>query len=298
MFNGQGNDLAAYETSPPFRKQIVVHHNDDAHPDGLDINGQICFDPKHPRRFVAGEDTHQDTTGEPGWGIFELSGESVGDLSARQIGKLVPTYQTSNSNPENYGCAFLDDGRILTTDVGNQAEGDGDGQLIVWFGPFDSRDGAVLQDRRHAADRAGHARTGRQRASSRRPVRPAPASGEYDTRAFPTSDTAAGGCDTTDATGAPMAGGIVPTQFIEPAVNEPARDPERDRPGSRRSALRVECVQRRHRRVRRERHVRARHPEAAGGRIARRATVLDGDARSASTSGPTVRCSTPTSGSP
>ena len=69
MFNGQGNDLAAYLAEPPFTKQIVDPHNDDEeNPDGLDINGQICFDPEDPRRFVAGEDTHQDTTGEPGLG--------------------------------------------------------------------------------------------------------------------------------------------------------------------------------------------------------------------------------------
>ena len=72
MFNGQGNDLAAYLAEPPFTKQLVDHHRDDEHPDGLDINGQICFDPKRPQRFVAGEDTLQDTTGHPGWGIFEI----------------------------------------------------------------------------------------------------------------------------------------------------------------------------------------------------------------------------------
>ncbi|HVJ95553.1 MAG TPA: hypothetical protein VNC41_01835, partial [Acidimicrobiia bacterium] len=140
VFNGQGNDLAAYETAPPFTKQIVLHHRDDENPEGLDINAQICFDPENPTRFVAGEDTLQDTTGEPGWGIFDLSGTEVGKLSAEQVGKLVPTYQGSNDNPENYGCGFLSDGRIVTTDVGNQATGTGDGQLIVWFPPFDSRD--------------------------------------------------------------------------------------------------------------------------------------------------------------
>jgi len=78
VFNGQGNDFAAYTSTPPFKKQIVIHHNDATHPKGLDVNGQICFDPQHPGRFVAGEDTFQTTTGHPGWGIFQLSGNEVG----------------------------------------------------------------------------------------------------------------------------------------------------------------------------------------------------------------------------
>jgi len=88
VFNGQGNDLDAYLAVPPFTKQVVIHHHDDAHPDGLDLNGQICFDPKRPRRFVAGEDTNQQTTGHPGWGIFELRGDRIGELSTKEIGKL------------------------------------------------------------------------------------------------------------------------------------------------------------------------------------------------------------------
>ena len=59
-----------------------------------------------------------------------------GTLQAKKIGKLTPTYQGSADNAENYGCGFLRDGRVLTTDVGNQATGNGDGQLIVWFPPF------------------------------------------------------------------------------------------------------------------------------------------------------------------
>jgi hypothetical protein len=213
IFNGQGNDLAAYASEPPFEKQIVIHHNDDEHPDGLDINAQICFDPDNPRRFVAGEDTHQDTTGEPGWGIFELEGDRVGELSAKQIGKLVPTYQPSNDNPENYGCGFLPDGRIITTDVGNQATGDGDGQLIVWFPPFDSftvkyckfdvglltGQGTLVKD--------GYVYVAQARAAVYR----------YPIESFPTSDQPGGGCDGKDDTGAPLATIAEKEAFIEPS---------------------------------------------------------------------------------
>jgi hypothetical protein len=215
ILNGQGNDLAAYLPAPPFTKQIVVHHHDDTHPEGLDINGQICFDPQHPGRFVAGEDTLQDTTGHPGWGIFELSGTEIGKLSARQIGKLVPTYQPSNDNPENYGCGFLADGRILTTDVGNQATGNGDGQLIVWFPPFNSRDVKYCKVDVHLATGQGMLIDGDSVFVAQ--ARP-PKAGiyRYSSAAMPTSNTPSGGCDGKDATGAPLATGVDAKVFIVP----------------------------------------------------------------------------------
>lgn len=215
VLNGQGNDLAAYLAEPPFTKQIVIHHHDDQHPDGLDMNGQICFDPKRPERFVAGEDTLQDTTGHPGWGILELSGRTIGNFSAKEIGKLVPTYQPSNDNPENYGCGFLPDGRVLTTDIGNQATGNGDGQLIVWFPPFNSRDVKYCKVDVALATGQGILVDGDSVyvAQAR-----APRAGiwRYDARAMPTSDTPSGGCDSKDATGAPLSTKAKPTLFIAP----------------------------------------------------------------------------------
>lgn len=213
VFNGQGNDLAAYEGEPPFTKQIVIPHYDEAEqPDGLDINAQICFDPDNPRRFVAGEDTLQETTGEPGWGIFELDGDRVGELSATQIGKLVPTYQPSNDNPENYGCGFLPDGRVVTTDIGNQAEGPGDGQLIVWFPPFDSFDvgyckvdvGLVTAQSVLVDDEYVYVAQARSDVS------------RYAIDALPTSAGADGGCDGIDGTGAPATLAVTGEPFIVP----------------------------------------------------------------------------------
>jgi hypothetical protein len=215
IFNGQGNDFDAYSATPPFKKQVVIHHNDKTHPNGLDINGQICFDEQHPGRFVAGEDTFQTTTGHPGWGIFELSGTEIGKLSAREIGKLVPTYQTSNDNPENYGCGFLADGRILTVDVGNQASGTGDGQLVVWFPPFTSREVKYCKVEVHLATGQGILVDGDSVYVSQ--ARP-PKAGVYRYAAatFPTSNTPSGGCDGKDATGAPFATNVKSTRFIEP----------------------------------------------------------------------------------
>src|SRR6478735_3079368 len=148
LFGAQGNHLEAYATQPDasgaFADQRVITGHDgspkeSSSPTGTDINAQICFFPDHPGWFITGEDTNQPNP-PPGWGIFQLEGTTVGKLSAHQIGRLTPTYQSSEDNQENYGCGFLSGERLVTTDVGNQAEGDGDGQLIVWFAPFDSQE--------------------------------------------------------------------------------------------------------------------------------------------------------------
>lgn len=212
VFNGQGNDLVAYSATEPFESQVVIRNASDD-PEGRDINGQICFDPSDPQRFVAGEDTDQEGAGSPGWGIFELEGTAIGELSATQVAKLVPTYQSADDNAENYGCAFLSDGRILTTDIGNQAEGEPNGQLIVWFPPFGfdansyckvdvtlSTGQGILVDDEYVY--VAQAR--------------APGVFRYPLGMLPTSTDAAGGCDGTDATGAPLATGAELELFIEP----------------------------------------------------------------------------------
>jgi hypothetical protein len=81
-----------------------------------------------------GEDTRQPSP-PPGWGVFERNG--------LQVGKLTPTYFSAFGEP--YGCAFgpdpdPDDGvlpPLFTTDVGTESIGGADGQLIVWFPPYD-----------------------------------------------------------------------------------------------------------------------------------------------------------------
>jgi hypothetical protein len=213
VFNGEGNNLNAISTVAPFEKQTVLRNHDDD-PNGLDINAQICFFPDRSRRFIAGEDTNQPNP-PPGWGIFDLAGDRVGTFKATQVGKLTPTYQAANTNPENYGCGFLRDGRVLTSDIGSQATGDGNGQLIVWFPPFDSRRvryckldvtiataGQIYvddQDRVYVA--------------SARPGTPSVGVLRY-TGPFPTSDDATGGCGKKDATGAPLADAVSRERFV------------------------------------------------------------------------------------
>jgi len=214
VFSGEGNNLNAYQSTPPFKRQRVITTIEDD-PKGLDINAQICFFPKTRRDgsrwFIAGEDTGQPNPPQ-GWGIFKLRGHTIGKLKATKIGKLTPTYQGSGDNAENYGCGFLSGGRVVTTDVGNQASGEGDGQLIVWFPPFNrtkvkyckidvgiATAGQILVDGEDVL------------VASARP----PTAGVWRySGPFPTSDTAAGGCGRKDPTGAPLADNVQKEIFI------------------------------------------------------------------------------------
>jgi hypothetical protein len=211
VFNGEGNNLNAYAADPPFTKQNVIRNHDDD-PNGLDINAQICFFPDGSKRFIAGEDTGQPNPPQ-GWGIFQLRGSKIGKLSAKKVGKLTPTYQPSNDNAENYGCGFLSDGRVLTTDIGNQASGPEDGQLIVWFPPFNTT------KVRYCKVDVGIATAGGIYVDSKNrvyvPSGRAPTAGVVRySGPFPTSDTAKGGCGANDATGAPMVTSVKKEQFI------------------------------------------------------------------------------------
>jgi sugar lactone lactonase YvrE len=218
VFNAENNRLHAYDPADGFRRQTVIFSHADDPLNGLDINGQICFARDGSRRFIAGEDTGQPNPPQ-GWGVFQLHGTRVGALSATRLNRLVPTYQQSLDNAENYGCGFLSDGRLLLTDVGDQAGGPPNGQLIIWFPPLDAANphyckldieigtaGGIYVD---AQDRVY--------VSSAR-VNP----GIYRySGPFPTSDTASGGCGRTDPTGKPLATAIHKEVFIGGSANIP-----------------------------------------------------------------------------
>lgn len=210
IFSGEANRLNAYAVSDGFSKQTVVqNHAQD--PNGRDINGQICFVPDGSRRFIAGEDTGQPNPPQ-GWGFFQLKGDQVGELSATQIGKLTPTYQSSLDNAENYGCGFLSDGRLLTTDVGDQAAGPANGQLIIWFPPFDAPSPRYCKLDITIGTAGGVAVDSQDRVYAAS-ARVDPGIYRY-TPPFPTSDDAAGGCGQHDPTGAPLADGVRKEKFI------------------------------------------------------------------------------------
>jgi hypothetical protein len=232
VFSGENNRLNAYDPADNFRKQTVVPSNADA-PGGVgrDLNGQICFRrDTQGLHFIGGEDTNQGSMhATAGWGYFTLTGTRVGDFKYQEIGKLIPTYQQTPDEAENYGCGFLSDGRLVTTDVGDQASGASNGQLIMWFPPFntgaDYTDGGVLPTTpAHyckldiAIGTAGGIYvdpTDRIYVGS---ARNEPGIYRY-TGPFPTSDTADGGCGQVDGTGAPLATEIHKELFIAPDSN-------------------------------------------------------------------------------
>lgn len=221
VLSPQGNELDAYAATPPFRAQTVVR-NRDADPKGYDINGQVCFLDRG--RFVAGEDTNQPSP-PAGWGVFRLRGKKVGDLAAARLGRLVPTYQPTDEGPDTYGCGVLRDGRVVTTVIGNNASGAEDGELVVWFPPFDSTAGAkfcILDTRIGTA--MGIAVDARDRvyvASARG------ATGGVLRYAgpFPTAPTAAAGCGRTDVSGSPLADAVSRERFIVAGEGNPVSTP-------------------------------------------------------------------------
>ena len=212
VFGAEGDDLNAYDAYDGFKKQTVIYHQSDEHPDGRNINGQICFFPDGSRRFIAGEDTDQGDNRPQGWGIFQLKGTKIGKLSAPQVGRLVPTFVTTDaSNPENYSCGFLSGNRIITTDVGDQFPGQpATGQLIVWFAPFDVKDVAYCKVDVSIATAGGSYidKQGRIYVASNRPdeanLVDEPGGVYRYSGQFPTGPDAAGGCGRKDATGAPL----------------------------------------------------------------------------------------------
>jgi sugar lactone lactonase YvrE len=224
VFGAQGNHLDAYEPEPPFEHQRVISAAEEDPDNGRDINGQICFLPDGSRRFVAGEDTDQDQGVVAGWGVFQLTGEGIGDFETRQVGKLVPTYQPSDETDDNdapYGCGFLSDGRLVTTDVGNQAVGDPTGQLTLWFPPFEGEEVSFckLDVAIATAQSIWVDDQDRIYVSSAR----APTAGIWRySGPYPTSDEGEGGCGRTDGTGAPLADEdqVRKELFIEPGEND------------------------------------------------------------------------------
>lgn len=231
VLSGQGNDLVAYATDGTDDSQVLFTNKEDDPETGRDINAQICFFPDDPTQFIAGEDTNQPDPLQ-GWGIFRLDGDNVGDLSATQVGKLTPTYQGSGDNAENYGCGFLSDGRVVTSDIGNQASGEGDGQLIVWFPPFTGgeyvggADNAGFDDVAFCKVDVGIATAGGIFVDGDDNVyvgsaRPPTAGVLRYSGDWPTGPDAAGGCGRTDGTGAPLVdeGAVTREVFIAAGDN-------------------------------------------------------------------------------
>jgi hypothetical protein len=221
VFSPEGNRLNAYAAEPPFARQTVIR-NRSADPAGWDINGQVCFAPDGSGVFVAGEDTGQPDP-PPAWGVFQLSGRRVGELAAKRIGRLVPTYEPTDRNPDNFGCMFLPDGRVVSTVIGTLAPGPSDGQLILWFPPFDESGPSRACKLDVEIGMAGQIQIdsgGRIYVAS---ARGAPGVWRYS-GALPTSPDARGGCGRRDAAGSPLvdAGRLRKEHLIDGSTEEVA----------------------------------------------------------------------------
>lgn len=226
LYGPEGNRLRRYDVDtikqPPLVDEVFI---ETASAGGLDINGPVCPLPDGSGRFIAGEDTGQPAT-PPGFGVIDQQGV--------RVGKLTPTFQTdlpgATSISDPYGCAFAPDGRLFTSDIGNNALGPGDGQLIVWFPPYDVFPGApapypnaarstnyckLVTDIATAAgvavDELGRVYVASAREGRVRRLLPP----------FPTAPDAAGGCGRTDALGSPLATSVVQETFIQDPANVP-----------------------------------------------------------------------------
>ena len=147
----------------------------------------------------------------------QLLFDSDGTLIQRRR-KLTPTYQ-AGADPENYGCGVLSDGRMLTTDLGGQAPGDpGNGQFIVWFGEPEGTDQTYCKVDVELAT-AQSLLVGPDDEVYVVSARP-PTSGVWRYTDLPTSADAAGGCGSTDVTGAPMADAVTREQVLAPGPND------------------------------------------------------------------------------
>jgi hypothetical protein len=217
LFSPEGNRLNTYDPETRQKQTVIENHHLD--PNGRDINGQVCFFPDGSTRFIAGEDTNQPNP-PAAWGVFQLHGSTLGTLSATQIGRLVPTYQASTSIADPYGCGFLPDGRLLTTDIGSNASGDPTGQLIIWFPPLDTTQPRYCKlDVEIGTAQGILVSEGDVYVAS---ARVEPSIWRFS-GSFPTGDDAASGCGRTDSTGAPLVddGRLDKTRLIKADGNVP-----------------------------------------------------------------------------
>jgi hypothetical protein len=219
VLSPEGNRLNAYAAEPPFEKQTVIQ-NRKSDPAGWDINGQVCFARDGSDVFAVGEDTGQPDP-PPAWGVFRLRGTRVGELSATRIGRLVPSYQPSDRNPDNFGCAFLPDGRVVSSVIGTLHQGPADGQLILWFPPFDASGPSRACKLDVGIGMAGQIFVDAQQRIYVASARANPGVWRYS-GALPSSPDAAGGCGRRDAAGSPLVdeGRIRKEHFIDSSAED------------------------------------------------------------------------------
>jgi polyvinyl alcohol dehydrogenase (cytochrome) len=227
LYSTEGNRLRRYDLdtvgNPPLVEDVLVERASAAETgssvvgDFRDINGMICQLPDGSGRFIAGEDTGQPST-PPGWGVFTPGGV--------QVGKLTATYNGDLGDP--YGCAFDASGNLFTTEIGDPGFLDQNGQLIMWFPPYDHFPGppGAYPDTSEPSTNFCKIATdiGTATGVAIDPlgrVYVASSSGLSILRfspPFPTAPNAAGGCGGTDALGSPVADVVDRETFVSLAT--------------------------------------------------------------------------------
>lgn len=222
LYSTEGNRLRRIDvdtvSNPPLREDVLIRNATEGESGpsggtGRDVNGIVCR--LADGRLVLGEDTGQPVV-RPGWGLFTPAGEQVGKLAARGY----------RPQPEPFGCAVDGAGRLFTTEVGDPSLFPGNGQLLLWFPPYEGYPGApgsypndaystsycVIDDTIGAATGVAVDADGSVLVSSPRLGQVLRFSGSW-----PTAPDAGGGCGRTSAIGSPLvdAGRIARTEFLE-----------------------------------------------------------------------------------
>lgn len=216
LYGAEGNRLWRFDVdslagSAPLEEIFIERAGLDP-VDGRDVNGMVCPIPDGSDRFVMAEDTGQPSP-PAGWGVFSPDGA--------QVGKLTASYFAAQ--PEPFGCAFSPDGLLFTTEIGDQGAGDTNGQLILWFPPYDvfpgppgaypATNAASTNFCKIATDLG--AASGLAVDDQGRVYVASPGTGQLlrFSPPFPTSPDAAGGCGSSDANGSPMADAVAREVF-------------------------------------------------------------------------------------
>ena len=217
LYSTEGNRLRRYDVDTigsTLVEDILIERASLDPVTGRDSNGIICAIPDGSGRFVLGEDTGQPDT-PAGWGVFSADGV--------QEGKLTATYQTSGAEP--FGCAFDDRARLFTTDVGSQAVGSANGQLILWFPPYDVFPGEPLAypnaeiSNNFCKIAVDIGTAGQPVIDDQGRVYVTSSGGLSVLRfspPFPTGPDAQGGCGASDAQGSPLAEQVTREVFLPP----------------------------------------------------------------------------------
>ena len=170
VLSTQGEYMDGYLVNgKAFPPRVIVDDPDPHPPDSLTVppyiggrhlNGKVCFFPqrvrKHRHQYVVADDAYREACLDPhppqarcavtdpkspfyvgvsldGWAVFGANGK----WTRQHINVQGEPHVDQNDDPQGakdpQGCAFLPDGRLISTDVGSEQTGVNDGALMVFF---------------------------------------------------------------------------------------------------------------------------------------------------------------------